>query len=140
MYHDSDASSDNSKKQKHESTARRCSPPTFYNDQGTTRPFYLFPLFLLINIITMADRAIIPGASQEFLGFLGSAHDSPGFLKDNPSAGLVRKKDCFFIIIYLWMLCFAPSSFSPPQRPLIHFFVPNREFSKQPSWEAIQSL
>lgn len=39
----------------------------------------------------MADRAIIPGASQEFLGFLGSAHDSPGVVKDNPDAGLVRE-------------------------------------------------
>lgn len=64
--------------------------PTFYNTTGTTRPYYLFPLFLLINIITMADRAIIPGASQEFLGFLGTAHDSPTLVKNNPDAGLVR--------------------------------------------------
>jgi hypothetical protein len=103
MYH-SDSSSDNSKQPKNNQSAATTTclssgnsltscplPPTFYNEQGTTRPFYLFPLFLFINIITMADRAIIPGASQEFLGFLGSAHDSPGVVKDNPDAGLVRE-------------------------------------------------
>lgn len=37
----------------------------------------------------MADRAIIPGASQEFLGFLGSAFDAPEVVRDNPDAGLV---------------------------------------------------
>ena len=77
---------------------RRRRLPTFYNEQGTTRPFYLFPLFLLINIITMADRAIIPGASQEFLGFLGSAFDSPQVVKENPDAGLVRLQYIYSIL------------------------------------------
>ncbi len=37
----------------------------------------------------MADRAIIPGASQEFLGFLSGAFDAPGVVRNNPDAGLV---------------------------------------------------
>ena len=82
-------------------------PPTFYNSKGTTRPFYLFPLFLLINIITMADRAIIPGASREFLAFLGSARDSPQVVKDNPDAGLVRNKLPLSIIITQCCVLFA---------------------------------
>ncbi len=88
-------SSTASKQIKHSSRHFHCRPtrlklPTFHNDQGSTRPFYLFPLFLLINIVTMADRAIIPGASQEFLGFLGSAFDAPEVVRENPDAGLVR--------------------------------------------------
>lgn len=87
---------------------RRRRLPTFYNEQGTTRPFYLFPLFLLINIITMADRAIIPGASQEFLGFLGSAFDSPLVVKENPDAGLVRLQ----IIYILYTICLINDALS----------------------------
>jgi len=73
-------------------------PPTFYDTSPTsssssgnctTRPYYLFPLFILINIITMADRAIIPGASQEFLAFMEGAFDAPNLVKENPDAGLV---------------------------------------------------
>src|SRR6056300_1888871 len=68
-------------------------PPTFYDTTTpgscTTRPYYLFPLFILINIITMADRAIIPGASQEFLAFMEGAFDAPNLVKENPDAGLV---------------------------------------------------
>lgn len=44
----------------------------------------------------MADRAIIPGASQEFLGFLGSAFDAPEVVRENPDAGLVRSLICNF--------------------------------------------
>lgn len=71
-------------------------PPTFYDTSTasssgkcTTRPYYLFPLFILINIITMADRAIIPGASQEFLAFMEGAFDAPNLVRENPDAGLV---------------------------------------------------
>jgi hypothetical protein len=69
-------------------------PPTFYDTTSssgncTTRPYYLFPLFILINIITMADRAIIPGASQEFLAFMEGAFDAPNLVRENPDAGLV---------------------------------------------------
>ena len=37
----------------------------------------------------MADRAIIPGASQEFLAFMEGAFDAPNLVKENPDAGLV---------------------------------------------------
>ena len=47
----------------------------------------------------MADRAIIPGASQEFLGFLGSAFDSPRVVKENPDAGLVRLQYIYSCLI-----------------------------------------
>ena len=52
--------SDNGKNKfkKHEQTI--CPPPSLTHN-GTTRPYYLFPLFVLLNIATMADRAIIPG-------------------------------------------------------------------------------
>ena len=95
----SDSSSADSKQMKkaRQKRRRRRLLPTFYNEHGTTRPFYLFPLFLLINIITMADRAIIPGASQEFLGFLGSAFDSPQVVKENPDAGLGILQAAFMI-------------------------------------------
>jgi hypothetical protein len=99
----SDSSSIDSKQMKKAAASNTCRKnrrlPTFYNEHGTTRPFYLFPLFLLINIITMADRAIIPGASQEFLGFLGAAFDSPLVVKENPDAGLVRLQ--IYIFYYL---------------------------------------
>ena len=106
VMYQSDSSSTDSKQMKKaasNNTRRRCRQllPTFYNEHGTTRPFYLFPLFLLINIITMADRAIIPGASQEFLGFLGSAFDSPRVVKENPDAGLVRLLYILFTIYCL---------------------------------------
>ena len=66
-----------------------CPPPSFnYNNNNTTRPYYLFPLFFLINIATMTDRSIIAGASQEFSAFISSAHDSPQFVHDNPDAGI----------------------------------------------------
>eukprot|EP00986_Skeletonema_menzelii_P001681 scaffold460_cov81-Skeletonema_menzelii.AAC.21 len=45
----------------------------------------------------MADRAIIPGASQEFLGFLGGAFDAPRVVKDNPDAGLGILQAAFMI-------------------------------------------
>ena len=105
-------SSTASKQIKHSSRHFHCRPsppklPTFHNDQGSTRPFYLFPLFLLINIVTMADRAIIPGASQEFLGFLGSAVDAPEVVRENPDAGLVRYWYLMCMIWYwLFVLCF----------------------------------
>ena len=109
MYPSSDSSSTDSKQMKKAQQKRRCRQllPTFYNEQGTTRPFYLFPLFLLINIITMADRAIIPGASQEFLGFLGSAFDSPLVVKENPDAGLVRIQ-----IYILYTICLINDALS----------------------------
>ena len=37
----------------------------------------------------MADRAIIPGASQEFLAFMEGAFDAPNLVRENPDAGLV---------------------------------------------------
>lgn len=60
-----------------------CPPPSF-NKNGTTRPYYLFPLFVLLNVATMADRAIIPGASKEFSAFLSDASDAPPVVKENP--------------------------------------------------------
>lgn len=64
-------------------------PPTFNDpDTGNTRPAYLFPLFVLVNIVTMMDRSIIAGASQEFSAFVSSASDSPPLVKENPDAGI----------------------------------------------------
>jgi MFS family permease len=37
---------------------------------------------------TMADRAIIPGASKEFSAFLSDASDAPPIVRENPDAGL----------------------------------------------------
>ena len=66
-----------------------CPPPSFNNPQTkNTRPTYLFPLFFLINIITMMDRSIIAGASQEFSTFVSTANDSPSFVIDNPDSGI----------------------------------------------------
>ena len=66
-----------------------CPPPSFNNPQTkNTRPTYLFPLFFLINIITMMDRSIIAGASQEFSTFVSTAYDSPSFVIDNPDSGI----------------------------------------------------
>ena len=45
----------------------------------------------------MADRAIIPGASQEFLGFLVSAADAPKLVRENPDAGLGILQAAFMI-------------------------------------------
>ena len=63
-------------------------PPSFNDPSGNTRPAYLFPFFLLINIATMTDRTIIAGANKEFSAFISSAPDSPQFVKDNPDAGI----------------------------------------------------
>ena len=63
-------------------------PPSFNDPSGNTRPAYLFPIFLLINIATMTDRTIIAGANKEFSAFISSAPDSPQFVKDNPDAGI----------------------------------------------------
>ena len=66
-----------------------CPPPSFNNPQTkNTRPTYLFPLFFLINIITMMDRSIIAGATQEFSTFVSTANDSPSFVIDNPDSGI----------------------------------------------------
>ena len=61
-----------------------------FNDPitGSTRPAYIFPLFVIINISTMVDRSIILGASLEFSAFLSSAQDSPQAVKDNPDLGI----------------------------------------------------
>ena len=84
---DDDDDSDNGKEKYVNSNI--CPPPSF-NDPTTssTRPYYLFPLFFLINIITMTDRSIVAGASQEFSAFVSSAHDSPQVVQDNPDAGI----------------------------------------------------
>uniref|UniRef100_A0A7S2KW68 Major facilitator superfamily (MFS) profile domain-containing protein n=1 Tax=Skeletonema marinoi TaxID=267567 RepID=A0A7S2KW68_9STRA len=95
--------------------------PTFYNEQGTTRPFYLFPLFLLINIITMADRAIIPGASQEFLAFLGGASDSPAVVKNNPDAGLGILQAAFMIGYTLAIILSGHYVHKIKWKPLVFF-------------------
>lgn len=55
---------------------------------GCTRPAYLFPLFVIINIFTMIDRSIISGASLEFSAFFSSARDSPPAVKENPDVGI----------------------------------------------------
>ncbi|KAL9180586.1 hypothetical protein ACHAXT_011039 [Thalassiosira profunda] len=71
------------------SCAPVCPPPSFNDpDTRSTRPYYLFPLFLLINIATMSDRSIIAGASQEFSAFVSSAHDSPPKVQENPDMGI----------------------------------------------------
>lgn len=61
-----------------------------FNDPetSTTRPAYLFPLFVIINIATMTDRSIIAGASQEFSAFVSSAQDSPAVVRENPDVGI----------------------------------------------------
>jgi MFS family permease len=85
----SDDGSDNGKnKQSTSALSKICPPPSFYDHSGTTRPYYLFPLFVLLNIATMADRAIIPGASKEFSAFLSDASDAPAVVRENPDAGL----------------------------------------------------
>ena len=58
------------------------------DEKGNTRQAYLFPLFLLINIAIMTDRAIVAGASNEFAAFVSSADDSPAFAKESPDAGI----------------------------------------------------
>lgn len=72
------------------SCKRMCCPPQSFNypSTGNTRPAYLFPLFVLINIATFTDRSIVAGASQEFSAFVSGAHDSPQLVKDNPDAGI----------------------------------------------------
>ena len=81
----------------------------------------------------MADRAIIPGASQEFLGFLGGAFDAPQVVKDNPDAGLVRlllldmldEMMCFrsFASSYLCVL-FVAWSIAHPNCTYISYYTP----------------
>ena len=88
---DDDDDSDNGKdKSKHSNKNDIICPPPSFNDSKTslTRPYYLFPLFFLINIITMTDRSIVAGASQEFSAFVSSAYDSPQVVQDNPDAGI----------------------------------------------------
>ena len=46
----------------------------------------------------MADRAIIPGASQEFLAFMEGAYDAPNLVRENPDAGLVSLNTYFVYI------------------------------------------
>ena len=58
------------------------------DSEGNTRPAYLFPLFLLINVAVMTDRAIVAGASNEFAAFVSSARDSPAFAVESPDAGI----------------------------------------------------
>ena len=82
-------SDDDSDNGKYKSNIRHrsaiCPPPSFNDPStGSTRPFYLFPLFLLINIATMTDRSIIAGASQEFSAFVSGAYDSPTLVQENP--------------------------------------------------------
>mmetsp|Transcript_12646 Transcript_12646/g.28881 ORF Transcript_12646/g.28881 Transcript_12646/m.28881 type:complete len:613 (+) Transcript_12646:321-2159(+) len=55
---------------------------------GNTRQAYLFPLFLLVNVAVMTDRAIVAGASNEFAAFVSSARDSPAFAVESPDAGI----------------------------------------------------
>jgi len=42
----------------------------------------------VLNILTYADRGIIPGASIEFSSFVATASDSPAFIRDAPDVGL----------------------------------------------------
>ena len=88
---DADADDDaNNGKDKRAGCVAVCPPPSF-NDPGSggnTRPFYLFPLFLVINVATMTDRSIIAGAGREFSAFVSSARDSPQFVRDSPDAGI----------------------------------------------------
>ncbi|KAL7554212.1 hypothetical protein ACHAWF_017634 [Thalassiosira exigua] len=71
------------------SLAPVCPPPSLV-DPGTdsTRPYYLFPLFLLVNIATMTDRSIIAGATKEFSAFVSGASDAPALVRENPDAGI----------------------------------------------------
>jgi hypothetical protein len=54
----------------------------------------------------MADRAIIPGASQEFLAFMAGAFDAPHLVRENPDAGLVS---CVIFVHFIFRLCFMNS-------------------------------
>lgn len=83
-----------------------CPPPSFHaavpipggGSATATRPYYLFPLFVLINVATMTDRSIIAGASQEFSAFVSGAADAPSLVRENPDAGIgllqVRWRRC----------------------------------------------
>ena len=48
------------------------------DSEGNTRPAYLFPLFLLINVAVMTDRAIVAGASNEFAAFAPAVRQQRG--------------------------------------------------------------
>jgi len=92
------------KKSSHQRWCRRrqlfpsCIPS--FNDPNTssTRPAYLFPLFVIINIATMTDRSIIAGASREFSAFVSSAHDSPAVVQENPDVGIGLLQGKIFIL------------------------------------------
>mmetsp|Transcript_1836 Transcript_1836/g.2640 ORF Transcript_1836/g.2640 Transcript_1836/m.2640 type:complete len:672 (+) Transcript_1836:56-2071(+) len=49
---------------------------------------FLFPIFIILNTVTLLDRAIIPGASRTFSSFCRSASDAPESIRASPDYGI----------------------------------------------------
>jgi MFS family permease len=60
-----------------------------------TPTYVLFPIFIILNTLTLLDRAIIPGASRTFSSFCSSAYDSPLQVRISPDFGIGLLQSAF---------------------------------------------